>query len=55
MQLLAAVVWTYWIAPLLVAVTVLVVIALLIGFLFKVVMPKYPPTEFPLPPPMQRK
>lgn len=35
--------WTYWIAPLLVAGAVLMVIATIGGYLMKVVRPKYPP------------
>lgn len=50
-----AVVWTFWIAPLLVAAVVLTLVALAAGYLVKVVMPKYPPGEFPLPGPLRRR
>ena len=55
MHLLAAVTWTYWIAPLLVAAIVLLMVSLVVGYLVKVVLPKYPPGEFPLPGPLRRK
>ncbi len=55
MDLLVAVVWTFWVAPLLVGATVLVIVALVAGYLVKVVLPKYPPGEFPLPEPLRRK
>jgi hypothetical protein len=55
MVLLGAVVWTYWIAPILVIATVLALLGLVAGYLVKVVMPKYPPGEFPLPGPLRRK
>jgi uncharacterized membrane protein len=42
--LLAAKVWHFWIAPAVVALTVLAVIATIIGYLRKVVAPKYPTT-----------
>lgn len=48
--MLLSVVWTFWIAPLLVAATILTILALLAGYLVKVVSPKYPPGEFPFPP-----
>lgn len=40
--LLAAKVWHYWIAPAVVALVVVMVIATIIGYLVKVVSPKYP-------------
>lgn len=52
---LVAVVWTFWIAPLLVAAVILTLVALGAGYLVKVVMPKYPPGEFPLPGPLRRR
>jgi hypothetical protein len=55
MVLLGAVVWTFWIAPILVIATVLALLGLGAGYLVKVVMPKYPPGEFPLPGPLRRK
>ncbi len=55
MYSLAAVVWTFWIAPVLVVATVLALMGLVVGYLVKVVLPKYPPGEFPLPGPMRRK
>lgn len=55
MHALAAVVWTFWIAPLLLAAVVLVLVALGVGYLVKVVLPKYPPGSFPVPPPLRRK
>jgi hypothetical protein len=49
MVALGAVVWTYWIAPFLVAGVVLLFLGLGIGYLIKVVRPQYPPGEFPTP------
>lgn len=49
MALLAAMVWTYWIAPFLVLAVVLLLIGLGIGYLYKVTRPQYPPGKFPLP------
>jgi len=40
--LLAAKVWHFWIAPAVTALAVLLVIATIIGYLVKVVGPKYP-------------
>ena len=40
--LLAAKVWHYWLAIPLIAAVVLVIVALVIGYLVKVVGPKYP-------------
>ena len=40
--LLASQVWHFWIAPAVVALTILAVIATIIGYLVKVVAPKYP-------------
>ncbi len=42
MVLLAAVVWTFWVAPLLVGATVLLIVALVVGYLVKVVLPEVP-------------
>ena len=40
--LLAAKVWHYWIAPAVVALVVVMIIATIVGYLVKVVSPKYP-------------
>ncbi len=40
--LLAAKVWHFWIAPAVVALVVLMIIATIVGYLVKVVAPKYP-------------
>ena len=40
--LLASQVWHYWIAPVVVALVVVMIIATIIGYLVKVVSPKYP-------------
>ena len=40
--LATAKVWHYWIAPVIVVLAVLLVVATLIGYLRKVVAPKYP-------------
>ncbi len=45
-----SVVWTFWIAPVLVVATIGTLLALLAGYLVKGVAPKYPPGEFPFPP-----
>ena len=36
--------WAYWISPLLAAISVLAVIGVVIGYVFKVVAAKYPKT-----------
>ena len=43
-------VWTFWIAPLLAAGVLSVFLLCAVGYLVKVVAPKYPPGEFPFPP-----
>ncbi|MCB1003413.1 MAG: hypothetical protein KDB35_04420 [Acidimicrobiales bacterium] len=40
--LLAAKVWHFWIAPAVVALVVVAIIATIVGYLVKVVAPKYP-------------
>ena len=42
--MLAAKPWAYWISPLLAAISVLAVIGVIIGYVFKVVAAKYPKT-----------
>jgi hypothetical protein len=42
--LLAAKPWAYWIAPMLAVVSVLAIIAVILGYVFKVVAAKYPKT-----------
>ncbi len=49
MAVLGAVLWTYWIAPVIVVAIVLVFVALGVGYLLKVVRPQYPPGKFPFP------
>lgn len=49
MVVLAEVVWTYWIAPFIVAGMVLLLLGLGVAYLLKVVRPQYPPGEFPRP------
>ena len=49
-SMLFAKVWTFWIAPFLVAGVLSVLLMCAIGYLVKVVAPKYPPGEFPFPP-----
>jgi uncharacterized membrane-anchored protein YhcB (DUF1043 family) len=39
---LAAQVWTFWIAVALVIPSILLVVGVIIGYLYKVVMPRYP-------------
>ena len=41
--MLIAVIWHWWIAPVLVAVTILLVIGTIIGYLNKVTATRYPP------------
>ena len=41
---LAAKPWTYWISPLLTLVTVLAILGVIVGYVFKVVAAKYPKT-----------
>ncbi len=48
-HMLYAKVWTFWIAPLLVAGVLTVLLLCVVGYLVKVVAPKYPPGEFPMP------
>lgn len=55
MVALGAVVWTYWIAPFLVAGVILLFVALGVGYLLKVVRPQYPPGKMPLPGPLRRR
>ena len=42
-MMLLAVVWHWWIAPLLVAITVLLVIATIAGYVKVVIAPRFPP------------
>ncbi len=42
MTSLLAVVWTFWIAAALVVPSILVVIGIIAGYIYKVVMPRYP-------------
>jgi uncharacterized protein involved in cysteine biosynthesis len=42
--MLAAKPWAYWISPLLAVISVLAVIGVVIGYVFKVVAAKYPKT-----------
>ncbi len=55
MYLMVAMVWTFWISILLVISTVALFAALIVGYLVKVVLPKYPPGDFPVPGPLRRK
>ena len=41
---LAAKPWAYWISPLLAAVSVLAIVGVIVGYVFKVVAAKYPKT-----------
>ncbi len=49
MVVLGAVLWTFWIAPIIVVATVVLLLAFGVGYLVKVVRPKYPPGQFPFP------
>jgi hypothetical protein len=42
MEILLAKVWTFWISVALVASAILLVIGVIAGYLYKVVMPRYP-------------
>ncbi len=55
MALFAAHIWTYWIAPFLVAGVVLLFVGLGVGYLVKVVRPQYPPSELPIPEALRRR
>ncbi|MBS1846696.1 MAG: hypothetical protein JST73_00305 [Actinobacteria bacterium] len=55
MVVLGAVVWTFWIAPFIVAGVIALLAVLGIGYLVKVVRPQYPPGKFPLPGPLRRR